>query len=85
MLIPTADADRLRLGAALALVGAVGMLVVPTYGLGLLGRPWSFALGFLVGVSAGCGTALCISGLIGLRLEAAGRSWPGNRKDVSDR
>ena len=75
---------RLRLGAALAVTGAMGMLLAPSIGLSLRGRPWSFIVGFFVGVSAGCGVALSISGLIQLRHEAAGRSWPGNRKDACD-
>jgi hypothetical protein len=58
---------RLGLGACLCAVGALGIILEPVLSVGKLGRPWSFLIGFTVGVLAGLGAALSIAGLAGLR------------------
>lgn len=54
-------------GAVLGIVGAAGMILGPTLGAAALGRPWSFLLGFVVGIVAGMGVTLAISGLLDMR------------------
>jgi hypothetical protein len=56
--------QKLGLGAMLATVGGLGIVLMPALGLSQVGSPWDFILGFLFGVSAGAGTALVVSGLI---------------------
>jgi len=73
---------RLQLGAALACCGAIGMLLAPRFGMTLLGRPWSFIVGFLIGISAGLGAALSVYGLLERR-RVLSRSRPGNTKGVN--
>jgi hypothetical protein len=58
---------KLGIGAALAAVGALGIVIGPAFGFADLGRPWSFLLGFVVGIIAGMGAALSVSGLIDVR------------------
>jgi len=48
-------------------VGALGFILGPALGLTDLGRPWSFLLGFAIGVIAGLGATLSVAGLAGLR------------------
>ena len=52
------------IGAALACLGALGFIIGPTFGLADLSRPWSFLIGFVVGVVAGLGATLAVAGLI---------------------
>jgi F0F1-type ATP synthase assembly protein I len=54
---------KLGVGSALACVGAVGIVVGGLLGAGQLGRPWAFLVGFVLGVAAGIGCVLAISGL----------------------
>ncbi len=54
----------LNLGAVLAVFGAAGMFLAPTLGATELARPWSFVVGFVVGIVTGTGAALTIYGLI---------------------
>ena len=58
---------RLGIGACLCVVGALGFILGPALGLTDLGRPWSFLLGFAIGVIAGLGATLSVAGLAGLR------------------
>jgi len=58
---------KLGLGACLAVFGALGFVLGPTLGLSELGRPWTFLVGFTVGVFAGIGVALSIARLAGPR------------------
>lgn len=55
------------IGALLAIVGAAGMILGPSLGAAALGRPWSFLAGFVVGIAAGMGVTLAISGMIDMR------------------
>jgi hypothetical protein len=55
---------KLTVGSVLAILGGLGMAVGPLLGLTDLGRPLSFLAGFMIGVVAGGGAALAISGLI---------------------
>ena len=54
-------------GAALAILGGIGMALGSSLGATALDQPWSFLAGFVVGVIAGIGVALVISGLIDRR------------------
>jgi len=54
-------------GAVLGILGGVGMAVGPTLGAAELGRPWSFVGGFVVGLVAGIGVVLAVSGLVDRR------------------
>jgi hypothetical protein len=63
---------RLGIGACLAVAGALGFILGPALGVSDLGRPWSFLVGFAVGIMAGLGTALSVAGLAGLRRPPAG-------------
>ena len=58
---------KTSVGAVLAVVGALAMILGPTFGATTLGRPWSFLVGFVVGIIAGMGVTLAISGLIDMR------------------
>ena len=75
---------RLSLGATLSLLGAMGMVLAPNLGLTLLGRPWSFLVGFLAGIAAGSGVALTLCGLLNKRRTAAERPRPGYGKEAFD-
>jgi hypothetical protein len=55
------------IGAALAGLGAIGFIIGPTLGLADLARPWSFLIGFVVGIVAGLGATLAVAGLFELR------------------
>ena len=55
------------IGAVLAIAGGLGMILGPTLGATLLGRPLSFLAGFVVGVLSGVGVALAISGMLDMR------------------
>ena len=58
---------KLGLGSALACIGALGIVLSFLLGWTAAPRPWGFLLGFLVGVLAGLGATMAISGLIDLR------------------
>jgi hypothetical protein len=55
------------IGAVLAVLGAAGFIIGPPLGLADLARPWSFLIGFAVGIVAGLGATLTVAGLIELR------------------
>lgn len=59
--------QKAGLGSALATLGALGIVLGPKMGATALGKPWSFLAGFSVGVIAGIGVALAVSGLLDLR------------------
>ncbi len=58
---------KLGIGAALAAIGALAFVIGPALGFADLGGPWSFILGFVVGIVAGLGSVLTVSGLIDVR------------------
>jgi hypothetical protein len=53
---------KLGIGALLAILGGIGMVLAPTLGATHLARPWSFIAGFAVGIISGLGVALTIFG-----------------------
>ena len=55
---------KIALGSVLATVGALGMVLSLLLGWSAAPRPWGFLLGFVVGVLAGLGATLSVSGLI---------------------
>lgn len=55
---------KIALGSVLATVGALGMVLSLLLGWSAAPRPWGFLLGLLVGVLAGLGATLSVSGLI---------------------
>ena len=55
--------QKTGIGAALAVFGALGILLGPVLGVGELARPLGFIAGFIVGMVTGMGVALSISGL----------------------
>ena len=55
---------RIALGSALAGIAGVGMALWAILGSATTPRPWGFLLGFAVGVLAGLGVTLVVSGLI---------------------
>ena len=55
---------KIALGSVLATVGALGMVLSLLMGWSAAPRPWGFLLGFVVGVIAGLGATLSVSGLI---------------------
>ncbi len=59
---------KMGLGATLACVGALGIVLSLLLGWSAEPRPWGLLLGFAVGVSAGSGVTLAIAGLIQHRL-----------------
>ena len=54
-------------GALLGIIGALGIILGPSLGAADLGRPWSFLVGFVMGILAGMGVTLAISGLLDRR------------------
>jgi predicted ABC-type sugar transport system permease subunit len=55
---------KIALGSVLATVGALGMVLSLLLEWSAAPRPWGFLLGFFVGVLAGLGATLSVSGLI---------------------
>ena len=55
------SSQKTGIGAVLAILGAAGMILGPTLGATELGRPWSFLVGFVVGLICGLGVTLAIS------------------------
>jgi predicted ABC-type sugar transport system permease subunit len=55
---------KIALGSVLATIGALGMVLSLLLGWSAAPRPWGFLLGFVVGVLAGLGATLSVSGLI---------------------
>ncbi|UCC40492.1 MAG: hypothetical protein JSV96_03335 [Candidatus Aminicenantes bacterium] len=64
-----ATKKRLAVGALLAVIGSMGIVLGPMLNLTSLGKPWSFILGFVFGVMAGAGAALSVFSLIESRKE----------------
>jgi predicted ABC-type sugar transport system permease subunit len=58
---------RMAMGAALASIAAVCIVVSLLLGWSAAPRPWGFLLGFLTGVASGLGATLAVTGLIGYR------------------
>ena len=65
---------RLGVGACLAGIGALGIILGPALGVTDLGRPWSFLVGFITGVITGLGATLSVAGLVGMRRPPASNS-----------
>lgn len=55
---------KLGVGSALAAMGGAGLALSAILGWTSLVRPWGFLLGFVVGVAAGAGVPLAITGLL---------------------
>jgi hypothetical protein len=62
--------SKLGLGAVLAVVGGLGVVLGATVGATELPTPWSFVVGFVVGIVAGLGVALALVGLVERRRES---------------
>ncbi len=60
---------KLTLGSVLATLGGLGIIFGNLLGFASLGSPWSFVVGFVVGLFAGVGTGLALTGLFELRRE----------------
>lgn len=59
--------QKLGLGSSLAVSGGIGIVIGALAGWSSFDRPWGFLLGFALGVLAGMGATLVISGLIDRR------------------
>jgi predicted ABC-type sugar transport system permease subunit len=55
---------KLSLGSALAAIAGAGIALSAILGWTSLVRPWGFLVGFVLGVAAGAGVALAITGLL---------------------
>jgi hypothetical protein len=53
----------LAVGSSLAVIGGLGIALGPSFGFTGLPDPWSFIVGFAVGVVAGIGVGLSVWGL----------------------
>jgi hypothetical protein len=60
---------KMALGAVLATFGGASVVLFPLLGWSSIGRPWSFLLGFVVGIASGAGAALALFGLFERRGE----------------
>ena len=56
--------NKLAIGAPLGVFGSLGIFFGSLLGLGKLASPWSFLVGFVMGIITGLGVALCIAGLL---------------------
>jgi zinc transporter ZupT len=56
--------NKISSGSVLAVIGGVGIALSAILGWTSLVRPWSFLLGFILGVAAGVGVVLVIAGFI---------------------
>ena len=54
---------KISTGALLAAIGSVGIILGSLLGVPDLARPWGFLAGFALGLIAGLGATLSISGL----------------------
>jgi len=52
------------IGVMFVTIGGIGIILGTLLGFSDLDRPWSFLMGFLLGVIAGIGVVLSISGLL---------------------
>jgi len=60
--------NKMGLGAVLAILGGLGMVIVP--GLGLASPDHSvfdFIIGFVIGITCGIGVALALAGMVEMR------------------
>ena len=55
---------KLQIGSILAIFGGLGIILTPFLGGTALDRPWSFIVGFFVGMIAGMGGVLSVFGLL---------------------
>lgn len=55
---------KISIGAFLGVVGSVGIILGFLLGAPNLAGPWDFLVSFALGVSAGLGVALSVSGLL---------------------
>jgi hypothetical protein len=60
---------KIAIGAICAIIGGAGVILGPLIGFSELARPWSFVLGFVLGVLGGIGVALTLFGLLEKRKE----------------
>jgi len=67
--LSTSSHAKIALGAALATVGGLLMVLSPMVGWYSFPGPWDFLLGFTTGLLAGMGSAIGIAGLIERRRE----------------
>jgi hypothetical protein len=58
---------KLTIGAICAIIGGAGIIFGPLIGFSELASPWSFVLGFALGVLGGIGSALSLFGLYEMR------------------
>jgi hypothetical protein len=68
------NVSRLAAGSALAVVGALVIVLSQVLGWSEFPRPWSFLVGLAGGLVSGVGCALSVCGLVELR---AGRAVRG--------
>jgi predicted ABC-type sugar transport system permease subunit len=55
---------KIALGSMLAGIGGLGIVLSVLQGWSAVPRPWGFLLGFVVGLLAGLGVALAVSGFV---------------------
>jgi hypothetical protein len=55
---------KLSFGGLLSVLGGLGMALGPILGASTLPRPWSFLVGFVVGIITGLGVSLALAGLM---------------------
>ena len=56
--------QKISLGSTLASMAGAGIALSAIFDWTLFARPWSFLVGFVLGVAAGAGVVLAISGLL---------------------
>jgi hypothetical protein len=66
-LLEVGSGAKVALGAALASVGGVLLVLSPAIGWYPIPGPWEFPLGFSTGLFAGLGTLLALVGLVDSR------------------
>jgi F0F1-type ATP synthase assembly protein I len=60
---------RMAIGAALASIAALGIVLSAMFGWSGASQPWGFLLGLVLGIVVGLGATLTVSGLIEYRRE----------------
>jgi hypothetical protein len=66
-MIKMSTQTKMGLGAALATLAALAVVLALLLGWSAAPRPWGFLLGFITGLLAGLGGTLALSGLIDRR------------------
>jgi len=56
--------QKISIGSALASISGTGIALSAIFGWSSLDRPWGFLVGFVLGVAAGAGVVLAITGLL---------------------